>query len=314
MSTSSYKKTLVIILSETRAAEHTYTNFEENVLTPLNADLCICIGMRSNYDYTNPFYQKAIHRFVYDEPDNYADAFDYASAEIQKEYPDTKLMDWHEYLKIPDQFMGGIKAPNQHPGSAGILLFYRCFLLQELVKNGLLDKYEKFVITRSDFIYTLPHVSMDLLDDTSVWIPFGEHYGGYTDRHVVLSQSNIQSYLTILQEMLLNRDHYYEKMKSNIGSGWNLERLIAFHLQQQGCSVKQIPYIMYSIRGTNGTTTWSMGEYSAEHGYYIKYPLEYMRANYYFAIAGPDVQSFYRTELKFIENNPDKDPIMYRFN
>jgi len=307
-------KTLVIILSETRASEITYNNFKENVLTPLNADLCICIGVRSNYDYTNPFYQDAIYRFLYDEPENYADAFDYASADIQKEYPDHKLMDWREYLKIPDQFMGGIKGPNQHPGSAGILLFYRWFLLKELVKNGVLDKYDRFVITRSDFIYTMQHLPIHLLETESIWIPFGEHYGGYTDRHAILSRSNIQSYLTILPEMLLNHRHYYEKMQANIGMGWNLERLIAFHLIEQGCTIKQIPYIMYSVRGTNGTTTWSMGEYSAEHGYYIKYPLEYMRANYYSAIAGPDIELFYRTELAFIQENPDKDPIMYRFN
>jgi hypothetical protein len=307
-------KTLVIILSETRASEITYNSFKENVLTPLNADLCICIGVRSNYDYTNPFYQDAIYRFLYDEPENYADAFDYASADIQKEYPDHKFMDWREYLKIPDQFMGGIKGPNQHPGSAGILLFYRWFLLKELVENGVLDKYDRFVITRSDFIYTMQHPPIHLLETESIWIPFGEHYGGYTDRHVVLSRSNIQSYLTILPEMLLNRRHYYEKMQANIGMGWNLERLIAFHLIEQRCTIKQIPYIMYSVRGTNGTTTWSMGEYSAEHGYYIKYPLEYMRANYYSAIAGPEIELFYRTELAFIQENPDKDPIMYRFN
>lgn len=309
---SSNEKTLVIILSETRASEFTYTNIEENVLNPLNADLCICIGVRSNYDYSNPFFQKAIYRFLYDEPENYADAFDHVSRTIQEENP--AIMDWREYLKIPDQFMGGIKGPNQHPGSAGILLFYRWFLLRELVKNGLLDKYDRFVITRSDFIYTMPHPTMDLLSDTVVWIPFGEHYGGYTDRHVILSKWNIQSYLNILPEMILNHRHYYEKMRANIGMGWNLERLIAFHLQEQCTIVKQIPYIMYSVRGTNGTTTWSTGEYSEEHGYYIKYPLEYMRANYYSAVSGPDVKQFYRTELEFIQQNPDKDPIMYRFN
>jgi len=308
------EKTLVIILSETRASEFTYTNFKENVLDTLNADLCICIGIRSNYDYTNPFYQNSIYRFLYDEPDNYADAFDYVSNTIQQENPNHAVMDWREYLKIPDQFMGGIKGPNQHPGSAGILLFYRWFLLKELAKNGLIDKYDRFVITRSDFIYTMPHPTMDLLSSESIWIPFGEHYGGYTDRHAVLSRSNIESYLTILPEMLMNRRHYYEIMQANIGMGWNLERLVAFHLQQQESVVKQIPYIMYSIRGTNGTTTWSTGEYSEEHGYYIKYPLEYMRANYYSAIAGPDVELFYRTELEFIRQNPDKDPMMYRFN
>ncbi len=61
------QKTLVIILSETRAHELTFSNFKKNVIDELNADLCLCIGVKSDYDYENPFYKLAKYRFLYDE-------------------------------------------------------------------------------------------------------------------------------------------------------------------------------------------------------------------------------------------------------
>ena len=57
-------RTLVIILSETRASELTFENFKKNVLEQLNADLCVCIGVKQNYDYTNPFYRTAKYCFA----------------------------------------------------------------------------------------------------------------------------------------------------------------------------------------------------------------------------------------------------------
>ena len=50
-------RTLVIVLSETRASELTFDSFKKNVIDELNADLCVCIGINPNYDYNNPFYK-----------------------------------------------------------------------------------------------------------------------------------------------------------------------------------------------------------------------------------------------------------------
>ena len=75
---------------------------------------------------------------------------------IQQENVTTykKHLHWREFLKIKDQFLGGIKDEHdQHPGSAGILIFFRWFLLKNLIDNDLIDKYDRFIITRSDFTY-----------------------------------------------------------------------------------------------------------------------------------------------------------------
>ena len=353
-------KTLVIILSETRASELTFNNFKKNIIDELNADLCVCIGVKPEYNYDDPFYKLAKYKFLYDEPVDYGNAFEYAyniislnkpkyekleninalHSKIQhplqikeniiyyglnetnilnfekinddeivihtKDFPNDiwknqvygiknsynnfineknvitykKPLYWREFLKIQNQFLGGvIDSDNQHPGSAGILIFFRWFLLKNLIDNDLINKYDKFIITRSDFIYQLPHPKVEYMNPNCVWIPDSEQYGGYTDRHVVLSKNNIEQYLNILNNIVLKSNEYFMKMKNY--NEWNLERIIKFNLDQHNISVKEFPYIMYSIRNINGSTRWSGGQYSNELGYYIKYQSEYDKSSYY---------------------------------
>ena len=289
----SMSKTLVIVLSETRAHELTFESFKKNVIDEIHADLCLCIGVKPDYDYTNPFYTLAKYKFLYDEPDDFGDAFDYAYTLLSatkpkyeclkdtnalydkltckqstenityygedpinlqncdddeivvhgKDFPnemwrnqvygnkirfDTtvnekhvntyrKALHWREFLKIKDQFMGGIKDPHhQHPGSAGILIFFRFFLLKNMVENDLINKYDRFIITRSDFVYQLPHPKVTYMNENVVWIPNGEQYNGYTDRHAVLSKKNIEAYLNILHHFVLKSNEYFIKMSKKM--------------------------------------------------------------------------------------------------
>jgi hypothetical protein len=375
-------KTLVIVLSETRASELTFESFKTNVIDELNADLCVCIGISDNYDYNNPFYNLAKYKFVYDEPEDFGDAFEYAYNILSSNKPkydclentntlfgkippfqectesityygknenDTinlenfdddevivytnnfpddiwknqicgikksehnnfiseqnvitykKPLYWREFLKIKSQFLGGIKDKyDEHTGSAGILIFFRWFLLKNLLDNDLINKYDRFIITRSDYIYNLPHPKVELMNENYIWIPDSEHYGGYTDRHVVLSKNNIESYLNILNNMVLKSNDYFIKMKDY--NQWNLEKLIKFHLQQNNVSqlVREFPYVMYSVRNINGTTRWSVGCFSYELGYYVKYESELDKSEYYknkFENSGLTIDDFYRNEI-----------------
>jgi hypothetical protein len=375
-------KTLVIILSETRAHELTFDNFKKNVIDELNADLCICIGIKPDYDYNNPFYKLAKYKFTYDEPDDYGDAFEYAYniissnkpkyeclkninalyGKIQNpeqynenityyennminfdninddeivihtnDFPDDlwknkiygikksnnnnliiqenvitykKHLYWREFLKIKNQFLGGIKdSKDQHPGSAGILIFFRWFLLKNLIDSDVINKYDRFIITRSDFIYRLPHPKIELMNENYIWIPDSEHCGGYTDRHVVLSKKNIEAYLNILNNIVLRSNDFFIKMKNR--DNWNLEQLIKFNLEQNNVLhiVKEFPYIMYAVRNINGSTRWEYGYYSNELGYYIKYQAEYNKSNFYkneFEKSGLIINDFYKNLLEKI--------------
>ena len=372
-------KTLVILLSETRAHELTFHNFKKNVIDELNADLCLCIGVKPNYDYNNPFYNFAKYHFLCNEPEDFGDAFDYAYNILSKDKPkyeclqnintlygkldvpqqstenityygnnpniinfdelnddeiiihtkdfpddlwknqiygikkgDNKLLiqenvttykkplPWREFLKVKDQFLGGIKdKDNEHPGSAGILIFFRWFLLKNLIDNDLINKYDRFIITRSDYIYQLPHPKVELMDENMIWIPDSEHYGGYTDRHVVLSKNNIHNYLNILNNFVLKSNEYIIKMNMKNKYDWNLEQVIQFHLEQNNVLhlVKEFPYVMYTVRNIYGSTRWMLGIYSNELGYYIKYGSEYNKSSYYkdeFEKSALTIDEFYK--------------------
>ena len=386
-------KTIVILLSETRASELTFDSFKKNVIDELNADLCVCIGVKPDYDYSNPFYNLAKYKFTYNEPDDFGDAFEYAYNIISQNRPKyeclhnvnalySKLQNpkkstenityygnneniknfndfnddeviihtkdfsdnfwknqvygiknsnninlvsqenvitykkplyWREFLKIKDQFLGGIiDSHDQHLGSAGILIFFRWFLLKNLIDNDLINKYDRFIITRSDFIYQLPHPKVEHMNDNCIWIPDCEYYGGYTDRHVILSKNNIYSYLNILNNLVLKSNKYFMKMKNY--SDWNLEKLIKFNLEQNNVLhlVKEFPYVMYSVRNINGTTRWAQGNYSNKLGYYIKYQSEYNKSSYYknkFEQSVLTIDMFYKKNIFYRKNYNINTPI-----
>jgi hypothetical protein len=219
---------------------------------------------------------------------------------VKQEHVNTykKQLYWREFLKIKDQFLGGIKdSQNEHPGSAGILIFFRWFLLKNLIDNDLLNTYDRFIITRSDYIYQMPHPKVELMSEDKIWIPDSEHYLGYTDRQVVLSKKNIEPYLNILNNFVIRSNEYFDNMKYK--DNWNLEQLIKLHLVLNKVDhlVKEYPYVMYSVRNVNGTTRWSQGHFSNELGYYIKYHSEYNKSSYYkdmYEKSGLSINDFYK--------------------
>src|SRR5205807_4608975 len=187
-------------------------------------------------------------------------AFDFACETILKSYPSLQKTTYsQEFMEIKNQYLlGGI------PGVTGLLIFYRWFLLKNLIDYNLLDKYDFFIITRSDYMYQLPHPHIELFSNDSIYIPNGEHYDGITDRHVVLPKKVIVQYLNILNEMVINGRGYNEKMSAWYHQrkiDWNIEQLIKFQLTQQDVFkfVKFFPYVMYAVRPLGGTTSWSQG-------------------------------------------------------
>lgn len=367
-------KTLVIILAETRAHELTFDTFKKNVMDELNADLCLCIGVKSDYDYENPFYKLAKYKFLYNElSGDFGDAFDDAYNILKKDvnkyekiekfgktvkcygtydnenlnklnlddFDDDELiiknnilsnkvniygintnvlenknsdiynerivtykksLHWREFLKIQNQFMGGIEDPiHKHEGSGAILIFFRWFLLKNLIENDILSKYDRFVITRSDFVFQLPHPKIEMMNANYVWIPDGEDYGGYTDRHAILSQHNIIPYLNIFNNFVLKSNDYFFKMYEK--QDWNLEKVIKFNLEQQNIvNVRKMPYIMYSVRNINGESRWCHGIYNDNLGYFVKYRKEFSASNYYRKIfegysPSIDISEFYKNYI-----------------
>ena len=272
------KRTLVCVIAETRAHKITWPSFKQNLLNELNADLALCISTPDGYDYENPFWQEAKYKWTVPEYDDWGQAFDLAQSQIMQRCGIEEKMDWRKLLLIKDQWLGGIEGENKHPGSAAILIYFRWHLLAGLIDDGIINKYDRFIITRSDFLWESPHPPLVLLDKSKIWVPDGEAYYGITDRHAVLSPEHLVPYLNLIELIVCWTDNLYKLMEGD--SVWNLEQYIHFVLLNRGYgdSIKYFPYCMYSVREREGTTRWKKGTWSEELGYYIKYSSEYASA------------------------------------
>ena len=272
-------KTLVCVLAETRAHKITWPSFKTSVLDSLRADLLLCISVPIDYDFTNPFWQFAKYRCTTPEFTDWGDAFDEVQKSELNSLGNAKPPNWRALLDIKDQWLGGVKGPGQHPGSAGILIYFRWCLLNYIQSEGLLDRYDRFVITRSDFVWETPHPPISHLNPENIWIPDGEGYGGLTDRHAILSRENVVSYLNLINSVVKEPNALFSEMQNK--NQWNLEQFIDYSITREGLKdrVKFFPYVMYSVREWNGSTSWGKGIWSDDLGYYIKYATEFQSAS-----------------------------------
>ena len=63
-------------------------------------------------------------------------------------------------------------------------------LKQRLLRDGLVKRYARFVITRSDQFFGCP-LLVSALDLRYIWVPEGEDYGGITDRVMICSSREV---------------------------------------------------------------------------------------------------------------------------
>ena len=275
-------KTLVCILGQTRAQNITWKNFNKFVLKSLNADLALCVAEKKTQN--NPMYKNAKYIWKYKDSEDYSEKFDNAQKTLIKKYKIKNKLNWRKLIKIKHFWLARIKGTkkirnykgNFSSGTGALLIYNRWFLLQKILKFNIFDKYQRIIVTRSDFVWNIHHPKLENLDENYIWIPNGEKYGGYTDRHAVLSKLNYYDYLNLLEPILLEPDKLFKKMSSK--NNWNLERYIKFHLHEKGFkkSIRFFPYLMYSVRDNKIKTTFRPGSYSNKHNYYIKYFKEYL--------------------------------------
>lgn len=285
-------KTLVCILGQTRAQNITWENFNKYLLKPLDADLALCVAEKKSKK--NKMYNNAKFIWKYKDSNDYTKHFDEAQKKLIKLKNLKYKPNWKKLLKIKHFWLARIKGTSKiknnigkYSGGTGALLIYnRWFLLQKILKNKLIKKYDRFIITRSDFIWNIHHPKMKNMSTNFIWIPNGEKYGGYTDRHAVLSKENLYDYLNLIEPILLEPDLLFDLMKFK--DNWNLERYIKFYLKQKGYlhKVKFYPYLMYSVRDSKTKTTFRPGTYSHKHKYYIKYFKEYLSSMIMFFLIG----------------------------
>jgi hypothetical protein len=155
-------------------------------------------------------------------------------------------------------------------------------LLCNIVAEGLLDRYDRFIITRSDFFWPVPHPPLSLLSSDTLWFPNGEFYGGLTDRHHVIAAADLAKAINLIDAIVLQPDRLAEAMLSR-HRYWNMEKYIWFHFEQHDLldRTMMFPYVMYTVRDATDRTRGAVGRWNQEAGMIVKYDCEYLWASYY---------------------------------
>jgi hypothetical protein len=268
---------LVIVLCETRGWELTADAFFANVLRPLSADLALCVG-RTARERPNPLYDGASYVWKIDEPQDWTDAYEREAGN----------RDWEALLQFNSQFLAPIAPPTVGdavaiPGSGAVVFFFRRVLRRCLEQEGVLDAYDWFVITRSDFLWPRPHPPVASLDRRFLYALDGERYGGLSDRHHVVPRGLIRPYLDVVEPIFTEPRALAGRLASSLGrraNELNPEWFWKARLRELGIwnRVRYLPYVPYTVRGADGSTRWAAGTWHEEGGYYVKYPYELARS------------------------------------
>ena len=278
------ERVLVCILASTRAHELTFPSIKRYVLDELNADLALALLIKEPYDRSNPLWQSAKYRWTYQDRADFGEAYDEAQDWLCRKY-NLAPPDWRVLLGTKGIWLGGIKSPHPQRSRASILPFCRWLLLRHLQGENILDRYDRFVITRSDFIWLCPHPPVSILDRDSIWVPDGENWDGLNDRHLVVSREHVVDCLNLIEDVLLRPAELHDEMKDR--SWCNTEQLLAYHLECKGLlpRVKSFPYVMYTARPKHDKgPTWMWGYYEPTLGHFIKYPHEFRMACAYASV------------------------------
>lgn len=158
--------TLVVLLGSIRGGEPTWSSLYENLLDPNNADLALVMGS-DLYQNSSSLYQRA--KFVWEFPE-YSDW-----SRAVDELFGTKESDEHSWRQIARATTpsGPFSGTNEDPHGSGVINgLARVFLMEKLTSLGLLDEYDRFVITRADQYYPcgldlteLDHSKVEYIED-----------------------------------------------------------------------------------------------------------------------------------------------------
>jgi hypothetical protein len=261
-------KILVCLFSQGRADKLCFDSFNKHVLKTLNADL-LTFFEKDKSNKNNLYVKRANYKYFNEK---YSD-FGFAIDKICNSFRLSDL-DWREVLNIKSNWLGGIKGKNSQKGSAAILIYYRYMLGLLLKKEKIIYKYDFFVLSRSDFMWQLPHPPVSFFRK-NIGLMYGEHYAGYSDRHMIIPREFLIPILSSLEDIIFNRKKLISEMSHF--KEWNLESFLYYTIKTKlnSVKIKYFPYSAFLVRDANTKTTWSPGVFNKKLNLFVKYPSEY---------------------------------------
>ena len=152
-----------------------------------------------------------------------------------------------------------------------ISLYFRYLALQKIVGIAERTNYSHYIVTRSDYNYTIPHPQVLL--DNALMVPYGEDYDGLCDRHMVIPRQFAVQTLSILYALGKGYDPKLEWWRNRI------ETLLDAWTKELKLEVRRFPRMMYSVVASTNEQriSWSNGTRHPDMspGILLKYVSEY---------------------------------------
>lgn len=256
-------KTLVIIMGSIRGGELAWKSLYKNVLDLNSADLALVVGEQAPENRTSSLYKRAKYLYEFPEFDDWATAVDLING-----------TGWRDELLAYSSREDGLFGAADGRGGSGAVIFMARWYVQNMIQEyQLTDKYDRFVLTRSDHFYGCNH-DLSLLDESFMWVPEGQDFGGVTDRHLVANSQQITKALDIYP----NPIHYPSKYVDSIWLHRNPEQMIKRRWIEENLwdDTKRFDRVMFTCADVGDKTRWQgRSERKAEEGVYLKYVEEY---------------------------------------
>ena len=267
---SAGNKTLVIIIGNIRGGEKAWKTLYDHVLDVNSADLALMIGeTRPQYQNSSLFGRAAYH-WTTPEFDDWGEALDLINGTAWRE---TVVPLMHPHSTI----LGGVKNFKKFEGSGAVIFMIRWFLSQKIQELRLTEKYDRFIITRSDHYYLCRH-DISGLNDEYLWTPKGINWHGITDRHLVVSSIYVLKALNVLPLLLQRPEDYIDMLKNPEGNpekvlrkSWKLELIKDRH--------RSFERMMFTCGESGDTTRWKKLGELVEEGVRLKYASEYRESH-----------------------------------
>uniref|UniRef100_A0A7S3QB48 Uncharacterized protein n=1 Tax=Chaetoceros debilis TaxID=122233 RepID=A0A7S3QB48_9STRA len=259
-------RTLAIIMGSLRGGEISWQTMASNVLDPSSADLAILIPEDDINAMNSSLYKRAKYKWTFKNYEDWGEAVDLING---TEWNGTgwRKLALEDYDNSASVF-GGVE---DYSGSGAIIFMIRWFLHNHIKENNLTEKYDHFMVTRSDHYYQCTHnISEFSVGNRNLWIPPGQDYKGRTDRHLIAGSDNVLDALDVFPTFM--RSNWVRKKKR-----MNTEKLLSRVWEEKKMNVNYFDRVMFTTALPTDTTRWAHAE---DHvpgvpGLLLKYPVEY---------------------------------------
>lgn len=256
-------RVLVCYFGQARSTKAAVESQRRHVIQPLNADVLLCM---SKIEHGDPIMGLGSCRIdVMDDSDlDMEVVLDDASARVGVPKDGWRMAE----RAIGDNWLGGLHGRR---GAGMFIMHNKRRLLETLHRLELTDKYDWFVITRSDLLWLADHPNPCRAhwESSNVYVPTGEDYGGLNDRHIVCSAQNLETCLDLLSSLVKNatdiaKDH----------NALNFERFYKLCLDRQNVGICRFLAVAFLTGDAHTPTRWQRTLYDAKSKLWYKYKTE----------------------------------------